>query len=69
MNNKRPRRNNYSVNVKGPRSGKKVENAIKHFKILQNRIEREGETLWIRNALVFVKAKLKKYSIPLSKIS
>lgn len=68
LRNKRPRYNNYSVNQKGPKSGKKIENAIKHYKKLQARLAFEGETLWIANALEFVMKKFKKYSINPNKI-
>lgn len=66
--NKRPRRLNYAVNKKGPKAGKKVVNAIKHFKQLQKREQFEGKTLWIENAFAVVLAKLKKYGINPNKI-
>lgn len=66
--NKRPRRLNYSVNKKGPKTGDKVANAIKHYKKLQTREAFEGKTLWIENAFKLVLAKLKKYSVNLNKI-
>ena len=68
LRNKRPRQDNYSVNRKGRKSGKKIENAILHFKKLQARIAFEGETLWLTNALEFVMKKFKKYSINSNKI-
>lgn len=68
VSNKRPRYLNYSVNKKGPKSGGKVANAIKHYKKLQARASFEGETLWIKNAMTFVLAKLRKYSVNLNKI-
>ena len=58
----------YSVDRKGAKSGSKVMNAIKHYKILQKRIEVEGETLWIKNAMKIVLAKFKKYSVNIAKI-
>jgi hypothetical protein len=69
LRNKRPRKAVYSVNRKSNKSGKKIENAIKHFKKLQTRIAFEGQTLWLTNALEFSKTKLKKYSINIAKIS
>jgi hypothetical protein len=58
----------YSVNKKGSTTGKKVQNAIKHYKKLEARKATEGETLWIQNALTVVLAKFKKYAINPSKI-
>jgi len=49
-------------------SGKKIENAIQHYKQLQKRVEFEGETLWLKNAMTIVLAKFKKYSINPNKI-
>jgi hypothetical protein len=63
LRNKRPRYLNYSVNKKGPKSGQKIENAIRHYRTLLARQEIEGETKWIKNALEFVKAKFRKYSV------
>jgi hypothetical protein len=60
---KRPHILNHSVKVKGAKSGKKIENAIKHFKNLEKRATVEGDTLWLANAKKFVLAKFKKYSI------
>jgi hypothetical protein len=60
---KRPHILNHSVKVKGAKSGKKIENAIKHFKNLEKRTAVEGDTLWLANAKKFVLAKFKKYSI------
>ena len=53
----------YSVNKKGATSGRKIANAISHYKQLQKKITIEGETLWIKNALKIVLAKFKKYSV------
>ncbi len=66
--NKRPRRLNYAVNKKWPKSGGKVANAINHYKKLQKRIDFEGETKWLKNAVAIVTVKLKKYQINLNKI-
>lgn len=68
VSNKRPCYLNYSVNKKGPKSGGKVANAIKHYKKpISTRVFRR-ETLWIKNAMTFVLAKLRKYSVNLNKI-
>ncbi len=61
--NKRPRRLNYAVNKKWPKTGTKVGKAIAHYKKLDQRIKFEWETKWLKNALVIVTAKLKKYGI------
>ena len=66
--NKRPRRVNYSVNKKGPKTWGKVGKAVAHYKTLQKRIAFEGETKWLQNAMKLVVAKLKKYQINLNKI-
>ena len=66
--NKRPFRLNYSVNKKWPKGGNKVQNAIKHYKKLQQREWIEGKTLWIQNAFEIVLVKLKKYGINTNKI-
>jgi hypothetical protein len=58
----------YSVNKKGSNSGKKIQNAVAHYKKLQERIAFEGNTLWLQNALTIVLAKLKKYAVNLAKI-
>jgi hypothetical protein len=61
--NKRPRRVNYAVNKKGPKSNGKVWNAITHYLKLKKRVEVEGETKWLQNAFKIVMVKLKKYWI------
>ena len=66
--NKRPRRLNYAVNKKWPKSGSKVGKAISHYKRLQERIKVEWETKWIKNAIDVVLVKFKKYSININKI-
>ena len=66
--NKRPFRLNYTVNKKWPKTGNKVQNAIKHYKKLQKREKIEWRTLWIENAFNVVLAKLKKYWINPNKI-
>ncbi len=68
LRNKRPRRLNYYVSVKWPKSWNKIENSIKHFKKLDERIKLEWETKWLKNAKEFVVNKLKKYSININKI-
>ena len=37
--NKRPRKVNYSVNKKGPKSGGKVGKAVAHYQKLQKRVQ------------------------------
>jgi hypothetical protein len=66
--NKRPYRDNYSVNNRATKWGEKVEQAIKHYKTLQRREKIEGKTTWIANAFEIVLIKLKKYGIKTSKI-
>lgn len=66
--NKRPRRLNYAVNKKGPKTWWKVVKAISHFQKLQQRIKFEWETKWLVNAVKIVTVKLKKYQINLNKI-
>ena len=66
--NKRPRKLNYSVNKKGPKTWWKVGKAIVHYKKLEKRIAFEGETKWLQNAMNIVCTKLKKYQINLNKI-
>ncbi|MDD2908063.1 MAG: hypothetical protein PHH98_05490 [Candidatus Gracilibacteria bacterium] len=66
--NKRPRRLNYAVNKKGPKTGGKVGNAVAHYTKLQERIKFEGETKWLLNAVKIVTVKLNKYQINLNKI-
>jgi len=68
LSNKRPRRLNYSVNKKWAKGWKKVINAIKHYKKLQDRVRKEWETKWLANAFDIVSAKLKKYWINLNNI-
>ncbi len=66
--NKRPRRLNYAVNKKWPKTWGKVGKAVTHYKKLQSRIEFEWETKWLQNAVKVVTVKLNKYSINLNKI-
>jgi len=61
--NKRPRRLNYAVNKKWPKTWWKVWKSICHYKKLQERIKFEGETKWLTNAVKIVLIKLKKYQI------
>ncbi len=63
LSSKRPHYRNYSVNKKRVNSGEKVKNALKHYDKLQERIKVEWETKWLKNAVTFVMAKLKKYSV------
>jgi hypothetical protein len=68
LSNKRPRALNYAVTKKWAKSGRKIENTIAHYKKLNERVAFEGQTKWLENALVFVKVKLRKYSININKI-
>lgn len=66
--NKRPRKVNYSVNKKGPKSWSKVGKAVVHYKKLLERVKIEWETKWLTNAMKIVMVKLKKYQININKI-
>lgn len=66
--NKRPRKVNYSVNKKWPKTWSKVAKSIVHFKKLQERLKFEGETKWLTNAVKIVLVKFKKYWINPNKI-
>lgn len=66
----------YKVNKLGPRNTKKVLELTKDFTKLLKRMEKEGKTTWMMNAIGFAKARLnragfsdqtieKKYSISL----
>ena len=66
--NKRPRRLNYAVNKKPCKSWGKMKSAVDSYKALQKRLEFEGETKWLLNALAINKKKLDKYRINLNKI-
>ena len=68
LRNKRPHNMVYSVKRKGVYSGGKIGNAIKHYKALLKRIEFEGNTLWLQNAMTKVLAKFKKYAVNIAKI-
>ncbi len=58
----------YAVDRKGAKSGGKLGNAIKHYKLLLKRIEFEGNTLWLQNAMTKVLTKFKKYAVNIAKI-
>ena len=66
--NKRPRRVNYSVNKKWPKTWWKVAKAISHYQKLTMRVKIEWETKWLKNAFDIVMVKLKKYWINPNKI-
>ncbi len=68
LRNKRPHNMVYAVDRKGAKSGGKIGHAITHYKGLVKRIEFEGNTLWLQNAMTRVLAKFKKYSINIAKI-
>jgi len=66
--NKRPRRVNYAVNKKGPKTWSKVWKAVAHYKKLEERLKFEWETKWLTNAMKIVMVKIKKYQININKI-
>ncbi len=66
--NKRPRRVNYAVNKKWPKTWWKVAKSIVHYKKLQERLKFEWETKWLVNAVSVVLKKFKKYWINPNKI-
>ncbi len=66
--NKRPRKINYWVNKKWPKTWAKVSKAISHYKKLQKRISFEGDSKWLTNAMKIISVKLKKYRVNLNKI-
>jgi len=53
----------YNPNKKKSVSWKKYEKTIKSYKKLLKRIEIEGETKWIKNEMLKLQAKFKKYGI------
>lgn len=53
----------YKITRSGPKSNKKPENALRARKKLLTRIEKEGETKWLVNALEFNTRKIKKYGL------
>jgi len=66
--NKRPRRLNYAVNKKWPKTANKVSKAINHYQKLKKRLWFEWNTNWLENAMKIVLIKLKKYQINPNKI-
>lgn len=59
----------YKVSFKQISNDRKVDKAIKARKTLLTRVKKEGETKWLKNALVKNAEKLKKYSIKPETIS
>jgi len=53
----------YNPNKKKSVSWKKYEKTIKSYKKLLKRTEIEGETKWIKNEMLKLQAKFKKYGI------
>lgn len=53
----------YNPNKKRTSTWDKYEKAIKSYKKLLKRVEIEGETKWLKNAIAKAQAKLKKYGI------
>lgn len=68
LSSKRPHRLNYAVNKIGAKSGDKISNSIKTHKKLLMRVDFEGQTKWLVNALKISLLKLKKYGIKAEKI-
>lgn len=63
---KRPRRMNYAVNNKRPKSVLKVDNILRHYETLKKRVKIEWETKWLKNAFLVTNKKLKKYWIKIN---
>ena len=53
----------YNPNKKRTPSWRKYEKLIAHYKKLLKRIEFEGETKWLKNALAKAQEKMRKYWI------
>ena len=53
----------YSVNKKGKPGGEKVEQAVRHYRKLKQRLAFEGENAWLTNAFALVELKLRKFGI------
>jgi len=53
----------YKITRSGPKSNKKPDNALKAHAKLLKRIEVEGKTKWLINALDVNVRKLKKYGL------
>lgn len=53
-----------AMNVDRPKSGQaKIKNAVKSLAKLKERAKVEGDTKWLKNAVVKAEAKLKKYGV------
>lgn len=50
----------YNPNLKRPKKGDKQKDLLSQKKILDRRIEREGQTKWLKNAWALLVEKLKK---------
>jgi len=59
----RKHRGFYKVTRRGPKTHKKVAQAVKHYHKLQTRVKEEGETAWLIDAMERVTLKLKKYGV------
>lgn len=53
----------YKITRSGPKSSKKPVNALKAHARLLKRIESEGDTKWLQNAMQINILKLKKYGL------
>lgn len=58
----------YNQNIKRDKSGKKYKNLIDHTITLIKRLEKEGMTKWMANALNKSQAKIKSYGITLAQM-
>ncbi len=59
----------YNQNIKRVKSGDKYKNLIDHTITLIKRLEKEGMTKWIANALNKAQAKIKSYGITLAQVT
>lgn len=51
----------YSPQKLGKNNPKKVQNTVKNFGKLMERLKKEGATKWMQNAVMLAKAKMNKY--------
>lgn len=59
----------YNQNIKRDKSGDKYKNLIDHTITLIKRLEKEGMTKWIANALNKAQAKIKSYGITFNQVA
>lgn len=58
----------YKVNKKGPSNTHKMSDAVKVLKKLLTRVQKEGMTKWLANAIARTELRLKKYSIDIASV-